>query len=285
MNMNQAVVAEKQESTEVSFSPRTMTELTAWANNIAKSDLCPKDYRGKPGDIVVAVQWGDELGLKPLQSLQCISVINGRPSVWGDAAIALVRASPLCEYVIETLLPDGSGECRAKRRGETEQVRTFSDADAKTAGLAGKQGPWTQYPKRMKQLRARGFALRDVFADVLRGMAITEEVMDIIERDITPRPVTGTQHAQAAIAQVDESDKLRKQTIEALELVAEKEGFEAYGTAWLELTKEQRTSVGAEEHGRLKEIAKASPANPKVIDQKPAETFADTSNGEESAWE
>jgi hypothetical protein len=51
--------------------------------------------------------------------------------------------------------------------------------DAKAAGLQGKQGPWTQYPKRMRQMRARAFALRDVFPDVLRGLPVAEEVMDI----------------------------------------------------------------------------------------------------------
>ena len=114
----------------------------------------PKDYRGKPGNCLIAMQWGSELGLKPLQALQNIASINGRPALWGDAVIALVRASPLCEFVIET--DDGqTATCRVKRRGEPEQSRTFGMDDARTAGLLGKQGPWTQYPKRMRQMRAR----------------------------------------------------------------------------------------------------------------------------------
>jgi hypothetical protein len=36
-----------------------------------------------------------------------------------------------------------------------------------------------QYPKRMRQMRARAFALRDVFPDVLRGLPVAEEVMDM----------------------------------------------------------------------------------------------------------
>ena len=51
-------------------------------------------------------------------------------------------------------------------------------ADAKRAGLAGKSGPWTQYPRRMLQMRARGFALRDAFPDLLRGLVTAEEAMD-----------------------------------------------------------------------------------------------------------
>ena len=160
------------------FSPRTFEQALEFSNWLAESELVPKDYRGKPANCLIAMQWGAELGLKPLQALQNIAPINGRPALWGDAVIALVRNSPLCEFVIET--DDGTAAtCRVKRRGEPEQTRTFSVDDARAAGLHGKQGPWSQYPKRMRQMRARAFALRDVFADVLRGLPIAEEVMDI----------------------------------------------------------------------------------------------------------
>jgi hypothetical protein len=64
-------------------------------------------------------------------------------------------------------------------------VRTFSQDDAKTAGLWGKQGPWSQYPKRMLQLRARGFALRDAFPDALRGIHSADESRDMVI-DVSP---------------------------------------------------------------------------------------------------
>ena len=103
----------------------------------------------------------------------------------GDAALALVMASPVCEFVREVV--DGDGDkmiatCTAKRRGYPEAtVSVFSMADAKRAGLAGKTGPWTQYPRRMVQLRARGFALRDAFPDVLKGLVTAEEAQDYPE--------------------------------------------------------------------------------------------------------
>lgn len=160
------------------LSPQTFEQALTFSQYLADSDLVPKDFKGKPGNCLIAMQWGSELGLKPLQSLQNLAVINGRPALWGDAVIALVLSSPVCEYVTE----DDDGQtayCRVKRKGAPEQVRTFSMEDAKKAGLAGKQGPWTQYPKRMRQMRARAFALRDVFPDVLRGMPIAEELQDM----------------------------------------------------------------------------------------------------------
>lgn len=168
------------------LAPQTFEQALTFCDYLAESDLVPKDFKGKPANCLIAIQWGAELGLKPLQAVQNLAIINGRPALWGDAVIALVRSSPLCEYITET--DDGSmAVCRVKRRGESEEVRTFSMDDAKVAGLLGKTGPWTQYPKRMRQMRARAFALRDVFPDVLRGMAIAEEVLDIQPATEQPR--------------------------------------------------------------------------------------------------
>lgn len=160
------------------LSPRNFEEAWRMSEILANSDMVPKDFKGKPENCLIAIQWGAEVGLKAMQALQNIAVINGRPAMWGDAVIALVRASPLCEFIIETE-DASSSTCRVKRRGEPEQARTFSDDDAKAAGLLGKSGPWSQYKKRMRQMRARAFALRDVFPDVLRGLPVAEEVMDI----------------------------------------------------------------------------------------------------------
>lgn len=179
-----------------SLTPQSLDEALRFADTLAQSNIVPKDFQGNPGNILVAIQWGMELGLQPMQAMQNIAVINGRPALWGDAVIALVRGSPLCEYIYET--DDGeTATCRVKRRGEEEQVRTFSMADAKMAGLAGKQGPWSQHPKRMRQMRARAFALRDVFPDVLRGMPVAEEVRDMVhtEKDMGQ----AVQHAPSSV--------------------------------------------------------------------------------------
>lgn len=167
------------------LAPTNMKEAMEFAGLLAKSDIVPKDYQGKPGNVLVAIQWGMEIGLQPMQAMQNIAVINGRPSIWGDAMIALVRACPAFEYITETQT-DREATCVIKRKGEPEAVRTFSMEDAKRAGLTGKSGPWTQYPKRMMQMRARSWALRDVFPDVLKGMICAEEALDSGPRDVTP---------------------------------------------------------------------------------------------------
>ncbi|TAM07222.1 MAG: hypothetical protein EPN70_03350 [Paraburkholderia sp.] len=238
------------------LSPRSLEEALRFADYLADSDLVPKDFKGKPGNVLVAMQWGAELGLKPMQSLQNIAVINGRPALWGDAVLALVLASPACEY-IEEWEESGTAYCKAKRRGKPEDIQTFSDEDAKKAGLIGKQGPWSQYPKRMKKMRARAFTLRDNFADVLKGIPIAEDIMDIepVERDITPR-ATPTQIAQKAAdsTRVERTDR-HADIVKHLEEVANQYGSDALAESWGKLTKEDRKAIGTDELNRLKKLA------------------------------
>lgn len=166
----------------------------AWriAVAVCKAGMAPKGL-DQPEKAMVAIMHGMEVGMTPMAALQSIAVVNGRPTIWGDGAIGLVRASGLCEYIQERIEGDGDNMvaiCEVKRKGEKQPiVGRFSVADAKRAGLWGKQGPWTQYPKRMLAMRARAFPLRDGFADVLRGLGIAEEQQDIaLVRDDAPKP-------------------------------------------------------------------------------------------------
>ena len=163
-----------------------------FATMVAKSEFAPKDFRGKPESCLLAIQHGSEIGLSPMQSLQNIACINGRPAIWGDAALALCLASPVCDGIHETMEGDGdnmTAVCQTSRKGkDANVVARFSVADAKRAGLWGKSGPWSQYPKRMLQLRARGFALRDAFPDVLKGLVTAEEVQDYPQAEAAREP-------------------------------------------------------------------------------------------------
>jgi hypothetical protein len=159
---------------------------------VAASEFAPKDFRGKPESCLLAIQHGSEIGLSPMQSLQNIACINGRPAIWGDAALALCLASPVCDGIHETIEGDGdnmTAVCKTSRKGkDANVVARFSVSDAKKAGLWGKSGPWTQYPKRMLQLRARGFALRDAFPDVLKGLVTAEEAQDYPQAEAAIQP-------------------------------------------------------------------------------------------------
>ncbi|WP_335956410.1 transcriptional regulator [Acinetobacter bereziniae] len=192
------------------LTPTNLQEAMKIADLLANSQIVPKDYQKNPGNILVAMQWGAEIGLQPLQAMQNIAVINGRPSLWGDAVLALVRSSGLLEQFEETQTED-EATCIVKRKGHKAVIKTFSKEDAKRAGLLSKQGPWSQYPKRMMQMRARGYALRDEFTDILKGFGVAEEERDK-EIDVTPEPSNIKKHqgASGLKAQLEHREKQEK---------------------------------------------------------------------------
>lgn len=165
-----------------------LDEMWRFAKYVTVSGFAPKGMES-PESVLVAMQAGAEVGLTAMQAIQNIAVINGRPAMWGDATKGLVDASGLCESFEEgfegTEYNDSfKAWCRVKRYGRQEAISEFSVADAKRAGLWDKAGPWKQYPKRMLKARARAFALRDAFPDVLKGLRVAEEEYDLI--DVTP---------------------------------------------------------------------------------------------------
>jgi hypothetical protein len=174
----------------------TLDEAFRFAQYVVAAGFAPKGLE-KAESVLIAVQMGRELGLPPMAALQNIAIINGRPGVFGDAALALVRGSGL--LVSYSQAWEGTGDARlakvtARRKGDVaDTVQTFSVQDAKKAGLWGKQGPWSQYPDRMLLFRARGFILRDMFGDVLKGFKTTEELADTPppEKNITGEATAG----------------------------------------------------------------------------------------------
>ena len=175
---------------------RSFDEMARFCKAIVNSGLAPRGFNS-PEAVMVAVQHGLELGLAPMQALQSIAIINGKPCIYGDAALALCTSHPSFLDIEETVGRDGTADghmatCVVKRRDRSAVVRTFSEGDAKKAGLWGKSGPWQQYPDRMLQMRARSWALRDAFPDALRGLGIREEVSDYQVKQARGREVASS---------------------------------------------------------------------------------------------
>jgi hypothetical protein len=176
--------------------PKTFEEVYRFAGLLAASGLAPYGMN-TPEKCAVALLTGMELGLKPMQAIQSIAVINGRPTVWGDAAMAMVRATGQLEDFEEEFTgtpydDDYTAHCTIKRKGEKPVKRSFSVKQAKTAKLWMKKGgqngdkdtPWVTFPDRMLMRRARSQATTDAFQDVLKGMSIAEDLQEVL--DVTP---------------------------------------------------------------------------------------------------
>lgn len=195
--------------------PRTIEEAFRLAQLVCNAGLAPSSYDGKvkgeadPQKVVIGILKALEVGFPPITGLGTIMIVNNRPSIWGDGAMALcLRKGALVRHEVEwsgtkekvsppsktdrgetdytpspaDFTDDLTCIVRLWRAGNPEPFESkFSVRDAKRAHLWGnpKKVPWLEYPSRMLFNRARAFALRDGFADCLSGLSIAEEVQDL----------------------------------------------------------------------------------------------------------
>jgi hypothetical protein len=222
--------------------PSTLEDGWRLAQLLAKSGLVPEDFRGKPENVLVALQLGAEVGFPPMQALQSIAIINGRPSIWGDGFLALlINSRPYRshdEYFEVAVLQDvnevgADGKVHTVKkwimerreglvvedwkRDDTAAVCSFWRKDrpnpttvrftvgqAKKAGLLSKSGTWQTYPDRMLKMRARSWAGRDAFPDVLRGLSTAEESGDVV-MDVPPPPQEPRRASAATVTEVPQA--------------------------------------------------------------------------------
>lgn len=175
----------------VPIIPQSTDDIAKIAKFMLDAGALPKSYNGDAKKAAIAIMKGLEIGWLPMQAVQNMYVINGIPTIYGDGLVALARSSGLLEYCHEWIEGEGDAKtayCEVKRVGEPKaETRSFSKPQAMKAGLLGKQGPWQTNQDRMMQMRARAFAIRDVFADALMGLRIKEEVEDYEIEEI-PQP-------------------------------------------------------------------------------------------------
>jgi hypothetical protein len=186
--------------------------------------MLPKSYN-EPGQVVVAMRFAKEIGLPAgLVALRQIAVINGTPSLWGDLPLALCYKSGKLAFIREEFgtSPKEGLTCKVTVRREGEEidhVTTFSQFDADTAGLWGRN-VWKSYPKDMLKYKARARALKDKFPDVLAGAAIAEHDFDIIPgRDDTPALVH--ESVNRGPKRSDLNDRLKEPPKASLEMIPE----------------------------------------------------------------
>lgn len=187
----------------------SLGDMERWAKGVIASGLAPSTLDTAP-KIIVATQYGYEIGLTPMVALRSICVVKGTPTLWGDAALALVKKSGLSEYVKERVEGVGDKMCayvESKRKDTGEIVETeFSVDDAKTANLWTKAGTWKTHPKRMLKYKARAFNLRDNFPDVLGGMHLTEEMEGEEMGNPLPAPACDTLSRENRRKKVDSTE-------------------------------------------------------------------------------
>lgn len=182
--------------------PRTLGEVENFCEVLERAEVVPATYAGMPqakrrGAMMVAIMKGLELGMPPLQALQNIYVVNGIPTLYGDALPAFVLRHGAITRIEEGWENEGADNESAVvtvwRNGEQMPPRRFSLRDAQAQGLLAKKGPWQHSRRRMMMIRARSYAFRDFAADALMGVGVKEEQEDILRsRGLDPDAILET---------------------------------------------------------------------------------------------
>lgn len=209
-------------------------QLMQMAEIYQKSGLLPSHLKSKEA-AYIAMQWAVAIQISPFM-LKDIYVIDNIPTIKTELALALVEQSGYCENVEQSFsgvpFEDSyTAVVKVKRKGRKEHISTFSVADAKRAGLWGKRTvngkptAWVSYPSRMLLYRSLGFALRDIFPDVMRGAVTETEVQDYSQFEIVKDESTENEIKVEVRKKTDSKYNKPKMTDSISDLPPDDEGF------------------------------------------------------------
>lgn len=180
-----------------------MTDRIEHAKIVAQSSLIPAEYRGKPADIVWAMDIGDALGVPYTQVMQSMVVARGKMTMSADLMGAVVRRAG---HKLRLREDGDSVTADLIRADDPDYVFTvtWDKAKAQAAGLWGSRGPWQQYPRQMLRARAITEVCRQGASDALAGTVYTPE-----ELEATPSQNTPQRPAQQAQEEHTQRDMTR----------------------------------------------------------------------------
>lgn len=196
-----------------------LDEAYRMAQALAQSGLMPDSLRNKPNDVLVTVLYGREIGLAPMQALQTIHVIKGKPFISGQLWLSLVRRAGHRAEVSG----DATKATCTITRGDTGETHTevFTLDQAKTAKLTGNaDSNWSKYPDRMLRWRSIANCARMICPEVALGFQAEEERYDEPSNKPTLAEVAGqrvdTTTGEVHDAEVVDDDAVRAQ-VEAIQ--------------------------------------------------------------------
>jgi len=155
------------------------------ANALAKSTIVPKEYQSNPSNCLIALEMASRMNTSPMQVMQNLFVINGRPSWSAQYIIGVINASR--KYMHELKFEvSGKGESLAcyvwttDLQGEKIVGPTISMQMAHDEGWVAKNGSkWKTMPEIMIRYRAASFFGRLYCSDMIMGIYEKEEVIEL----------------------------------------------------------------------------------------------------------
>lgn len=184
------------------------------ASRIALTDFAGS-MKGKPESVFAAMMKGHEVGLQPMQALDSIDVIQGKPTLKPEVMRALIRQHGH-DFHIEEMASDRCVIKAHRREWAPDKWTTFEFTiqDAKDMQLTGKDN-WKKQPKVMLLARCTSMMGRAEFADVLKGLSYTpDEILDSIETSSTVRTIEPIQVNEPEFVTVNMLPELEVLTVE-----------------------------------------------------------------------
>jgi len=172
----------------VKHQPTTaLSERMEFARALSTASLLPRAYQQNPGNVLLAMELGDALGIRPIQAINAVHVIEGKPSASADLIASLVRKAG---HKLRISGDDTTATAQIIRADDPEFTyeATWTMDRAKAAGLTGK-GVWKAYPAAMLKARAITEVARMGASDALYGVVYTPEELGA-ETDGGGEPVT-----------------------------------------------------------------------------------------------
>ena len=184
------------------------------ADRLAVADLLPSAYRRKPANVLVAMEYGDALGMPPIVAMNLIHVIEGKPTLSAQAIGGLVRrAGHKLRVHWDGKAMRATAEIIRADDPEFTFTATWDMDRAKAAKLTGK-GVWQQYPDAMLKARAITEVARDACPEALFGVAYTAEELGA-ETDAEGVPVHVEVTREPVAPQESVEDRFRKACADA----------------------------------------------------------------------
>ena len=173
---------------EIEVRPHSLVDRMEYSKALAVSRLLPKDYQQNPGNILLAIEYADALGIKPIHAITTIHVISGKPAPSADLIAALVRRAGHKLRVTSTDTEATAVLIRADDP-DFEYAVTWTMDRAKKAQLLSNPS-WAKYPAAMLRSRAITEVCRQGASDALLGFTTTPEELGA-EVDASGAPVGG----------------------------------------------------------------------------------------------
>lgn len=225
----------------------TLSERIQYAETLAESSLLPKQFQKQPANVLMAIEYGNSLELSPIQAIQEITVINGKPTASANLIGALVRkAGHRLRVKADTATKTAVAQITRHDDAEYVYEVRWDMERAKSAGLTGKDN-WKNYPEAMLKARAITEVAREACPEALMGINYTREELEdsvgFVEAPITVDPAVTTGKATPA-----EDDTLA--------LLADTTTPEEMTRLWEQLTPEQQNQYQPAFNAHAQDLAK-----------------------------